>query len=224
LAEQEILDAQQRRHHAEQILRSHHPVEQVGDRHPHRMRSAEVDVERIEIEHEDAVVGIPGELEAIPLRIRVAPLRQRRPFLVLDELEAIDGLRLTVLEHDEVVDGQAGDGFPVPGRIGVHPHEVSAAPEGRGPLRIGFLFLRLLRQHGERRGRNQGRRCGRRYARHRTSGGVLAADTIYRLGVNDFDCVASGFSRKDVTAAERPSFPAPPAAFRLKPEATATIP
>jgi hypothetical protein len=31
---------------------------------------------------------------------------------VFDEFDAIDGLRLAVLEQDEVVDGEPGIGFP----------------------------------------------------------------------------------------------------------------
>ncbi len=171
LTEQQILDAEVRRHHAEQILRSHHPVEQVGDRHPHRVRSAEVDVERIEIEHEDAVVGIPGELEPVTLGVRIAAFGERRELLMFDELDAVDRLRLAVLEQDEIVGGEPGDRLPVADRVGVEAHEVRAGSERGRPLRIRLLFLRLLCARSERHGRNQGRTCDRRDSRHRTSGG-----------------------------------------------------
>ena len=63
LAEQQILRRLPRRQHAEEILRPQHPVEQLPERHTQPVGSGDVDVERIQIQHEDAVARVLRELE-----------------------------------------------------------------------------------------------------------------------------------------------------------------
>ena len=143
LAEHQVLDRLGGREHAEQILRSDHPVEGLADRHPAAVGPAEVDVIGVEVEHEDAVFRIPREREAVALRVRIAAVGERGPLRVLDELEPVDGLRLVVFEQLEVRRGEAGDRASVASRIGVDADEVRARPEGGRPLGIGLLILRL---------------------------------------------------------------------------------
>ena len=156
-----------RRHHPEQILRPHHPVEQVDDRQRHAVTAGEVDVPRVEVEDEHAVLGIRGHLESVALRVGVAAIGQRRPFRVFDELDAIDDLRLAVFEQLEVVDGQPGHGFPVLGGVGVDRDEVRAGSERRRPLLIVLFLLRM----DEETGGSQGQAQNGRHAAHRLSGG-----------------------------------------------------
>src|SRR5262249_33310667 len=49
LPEQQIFDAEIRRHHTEQVLRPHHPVEQVDDRQRHSVTAGEIDVVDVEV-------------------------------------------------------------------------------------------------------------------------------------------------------------------------------
>ena len=76
------------------------------------MRSGEVDVERVEIQDEHAVVRVARQLERVALRVGIAAFRQRRPLRVIDELEPVDGLDFAVFEQLEVVLRQAGIGLP----------------------------------------------------------------------------------------------------------------
>ena len=98
-------------------------------------------------------------IEAGPLRRRIAALGFRREGVELDEVEALDRLRLAVFENLEVVRREPFDDLAVLEGIRVHADEVRAAAEHRPLLRLRrrrLLTGRRLRlarfaRHGDRR-------------------------------------------------------------------------
>jgi hypothetical protein len=67
LAEKQILRRLGRRQHPEEVLRSQHPVEQLPEWQTEPVGPGDVDVERIQVQHEDAVARVLRELEPVTL-------------------------------------------------------------------------------------------------------------------------------------------------------------
>ena len=84
------------------------------------------------------------------MRDRIAPLGRRREGVELEEVEALDRLRLAVLENLEVFGFQPLDDLPVDGGIGVDAYEVRPAAENRSLLRLRGRRRLLSRRNGPR--------------------------------------------------------------------------
>ena len=139
LAEDQVSRRLDGRQQSEKVLRPHHPIEQLGDRHARPMRSAEVDMERIEIQDEHAVARVARQLERVALRVGIAALAERRELRMIDELEGVDGLDFAIFEQLEVVLRQTEDRLAVARRVGIDPDVVRAGSKGRRrTLRIGL--------------------------------------------------------------------------------------
>jgi hypothetical protein len=85
---------------------------------------------------------------------------------MVDELDAIDGLRLALFEELEGFCGQPGDGLPVLRGVRVDGDVMRSGAERWRPLRIGFLVLSVEEQTSDSQGQTQNGRD----AAHRLSG------------------------------------------------------
>ena len=113
LAEHQIRHALLGRQDTEEVLRSEDVVQEGNQRHPHPVRTAEINVEVVKIDDEDAVRRIGGELEAFALRVGIPALADRVVLRKPNELERFDLLRNAVLEDLEVVRRQPLDDLAV---------------------------------------------------------------------------------------------------------------
>ena len=107
-----------------------------------RVRADEIHVVVVEVDHEHSIAWILRELVPFLLRVRIAAKRVGRIRFDADELEAVNGLRLAVLEDLKVCRRQSFDDAAVSSRVDIHLHEVGAAAENGlllWPWRRGLL-------------------------------------------------------------------------------------
>jgi len=130
------------RHHADEIAGTDHLVEEGRDRLRRSGRSAEADVPVVHEDHEHARRRVLRRLALLLCRVRVGGRDGvgvgARPTSA-DQFEALDFLRLVVLEHVEVGSGEIGDGRAVGADVGVETHEIGAAAE---PWQLRLLLRR----------------------------------------------------------------------------------
>ena len=131
-----------RSHHADEIVRPEHAIDQSDEGLTRMPASFDADVLDIEEEDEDAIARVGRHLSRLfdGVGLRALGLRARRT----DEhmLEGLNGLHGPVLEHLEILSTQVQHRCAMGGRIGIHTDEVRFGLE-RGGLRI--LSLRVLR-------------------------------------------------------------------------------
>src|SRR5215203_697185 len=147
LAEDQVARLLERRQHAEQVARTEDPLQESDDRLPDPVRVGDVERAIIEIDDKDPVRRIRGELEGVPLGVRIAALSCGRVLVVADELEVFYLLRNTIFEDFEVLCRQSLDNLSIFRRIGIDAHEIGAAAKCRA-LRI-LLRRERLPEHRE---------------------------------------------------------------------------
>ncbi len=158
LAEHQVLDRVSRGEKPEKILRAEHAVEELNERllDPGKVVDraklgewAHVGAEQhVDEDDEHAITRVRRLVEPGALRRGIGALDIGGEGLELDEVEALDLLRLAVLEDLEVVCLEPLDDLAVPGGICIDSDEVSPAAKDRALL--GSRRRRWLRRPGHR--------------------------------------------------------------------------